>query len=344
MSDISLCNSTGDSQVDRILQGIVGLYECVLPGYIAGYYVIGSYADATSVPISDIDFIIVFAKPVTHEQLAQIHSLAQHCALISPIRLDIGFTLQHDLSGIERTLLKLGSLLVYGNDLRDTLQLPPLELYQRDVTWSPYRFLGQVIRLQDVLTYPLGYPDATDPFFGYAKKRISAWYPPAVEQGTKELITGIARTATALLALHAQHYVGTKSASIRAYREYIGDEWSEYLETLYRKGKREWHYAVPQHSADHELLRDLCKRTLAFENHYFWCYRIYLLERLQGTDDERLFAAQRLTQVVYRDAVMIAALDQNARSGSAEVRRAAVQALEPIGQHESHEPRLSDTL
>lgn len=54
------------------------------------------------------------------------------------------------------------------------LRLPPLERYRCDVTWSPYRFLGQVIRDQAVLAYSLSYPDATDPFFGYAKKRISA--------------------------------------------------------------------------------------------------------------------------------------------------------------------------
>jgi len=61
------------------------------------------------------------------------------------------------------------------------------------------------------------------------------------------LITGVTRTATALLALRAQQYVGTKSARIRLYREHIADEWAEYLETLYRKGKGQWQYAVPGH-------------------------------------------------------------------------------------------------
>jgi hypothetical protein len=95
-----------------------------------------------------------------------------------------------------------------------------------------------VIRERQVLAYPLSYPDASDRFYGYTKKRIAAWYPAAMEQGTKELITGITRTATALLALRAHQYVGSKSASIRLYREHIADEWTEYLETVYHKGKR----------------------------------------------------------------------------------------------------------
>lgn len=313
VSDYNVRNSTGNSDVDHILQMIVGCYEHAFPGSIRAYYVIGSYADGSTVPISDIDFAIVFARPLTSDQLAQAHALVQHCAQMSPIRLDIVLTLEQDLSGIEQVLLKLGSLFVYGEDLRHQLQLPPLAQYQRDVTWSPYRFLGQVIREQRVLAYPLIYPDATDSFYGYTKKRIAAWYPATVEQGTKELISGVTRTATALLALCAQQYVGTKNASIQLYRDYIGDEWSEYLETLYRKGKGDWHYAVPEHPADQQLLRDLCYQTLAFENHYFWHYRTYLLDLLQRTDSDRLFAAQRLTQVVYRDQTIIETLQQNAQ-------------------------------
>ncbi len=203
---------------------------------------------------------------------------------------------------------------------------------QRDVTWSPYRFLGQVIRERLVLAYPLTYPHAGDRFYGYTKKRIAAWYPAGIEQGTKELITGVTRTATALLALRAQQYVGTKSASIRLYRDYIADEWTEYLETLYRKGKSEWQYAVPDHPADQQLLRELCQHTLAFENQYFQHYRTYLLDLLQGTDDERLFAAERLTQVVYTDDAIADMLRANTQAARAEVRAASAQALALIGR------------
>jgi len=224
VSDCTLRNSTGNPQVDHILQTIVARYEHAFPSSIRAYYVIGSYADASMVPISDIDFTIVFATPLTPDQLAQAHGLVQLCAQISPIRLDIGLALERDLSGIDQVLLKLGSLFVYGDDVRHQLTLPLLAQYQRDVTWSPYRFLGQVIREWPVLVYPLSYPDANDPFYGYTKKRIASWYPAAIEQGTKELITGVMRTATALLALRAQQYVGTKSASIRLYREHIADE------------------------------------------------------------------------------------------------------------------------
>src|SRR4051812_43215990 len=201
MSEYTLCSSTSSAVVDRVLITIVGRYERAFPNLIRAYYVIGSYADASMVPISDLDLVIMFARPLTSDQLAQAHAIMQQCAEHSPLRLDIGLTLQHDLSGTEQVLLKLGSRLVYGEDMRDQLVLPPIAQYRRDVTWSPYRFLGQVMRDQQALTYPLDYPDASDPFYGYATKRLAAWYPTATEQGTKELITGVTRTATALLAL-----------------------------------------------------------------------------------------------------------------------------------------------
>ncbi|MEM7134222.1 MAG: hypothetical protein AAF702_48580 [Chloroflexota bacterium] len=71
------------------------------------------------------------------------------------------------------------------------------------------------------------------------------------------------------------------------------------METWYRKGKLEWHYTTPAQAEDQNLLRDLCQQTLAFENHYFQHYRDYLEKLLNGSEEEKLFAAQRLTQVCY---------------------------------------------
>ncbi|MEM7129452.1 MAG: nucleotidyltransferase domain-containing protein [Chloroflexota bacterium] len=329
MQTLTLHNSTENPEVDRILQEIIHLYETEFPEYIRVYYVIGSYADGSSISLSDIDLAIIFAKGLTREQLEHAWALAEQCSSFSEIRLDIGLDLEKRLPGVGRVLFKLGGLCVYGTDIRDQLELPPLAEYQQDVTWSPYRFLGQVIRNQEVLTYPLGYPDPDDPFYGYTQKRIDAWYPATTTAGTKEIITGVTRTATALLALRAECYVGTKKASVDLYRRQIGDEWSDFLETWYRKGKLEWYYTIPAQAEDQDLLRDLCQQTLAFENHYFQHYRDYLEKLLSGSEEEKLFAVQRLTQVCYRDEEMVSTLQEIVQSltVSAEIRDVATQAL-----------------
>jgi hypothetical protein len=55
-----------------------------------------------------------------------------------------------------------------------------------------------------------------------------------------------------------------------------------------------------------------------------------LLERLQGTDAEQLFAAERLTQVRYTDAEVVGLLQTNTQAASAAVRAASAQALAQI--------------
>jgi len=56
------------------------------------------------------------------------------------------------------------------------------------------------------------------------------------------------------------------------------------------------------------------------------------LDLLQGTDDERLFAAERLTQVVYTDDAIAGMLRANTQAARAEVRAASAQALALIGR------------
>jgi hypothetical protein len=60
MNDITPLHSTGNQQVDHILQGVIGLYEMIFPGRIRGYYLVGSYADGSAVAASDIDVEIWF--------------------------------------------------------------------------------------------------------------------------------------------------------------------------------------------------------------------------------------------------------------------------------------------
>ena len=114
----------------------------------------------------------------------------------------------------------------------------------------------------------IDYPDPDDEYFGYATKRIDAWYPPDVTCGLKEWVSTATRIARALLALQRGEYVGSKGAAIASYRALIADEWGEYLDLLYRKGRIEWAYRVPESGADRALLRDLCRRFLDFERHF----------------------------------------------------------------------------
>lgn len=308
MEPITLLASPGVEEIDRILCGIVTIFEASFPGRVRGYYLLGSYADGGAVAISDIDLLLLFAGALTADERAGAVALVEGCALLSATRLDIVICDEATIAS-EVVLLQRGGLLIYGADTRAQLPLPPLDIYTRETMDAARHFITCVLRGADRLIYPLAYPDPAGEFFGYDTLRIPEWYPPGTERGVKELVTTATRIARASLALRAGRYAGSKGGSVTAYGEYIGDEWADLLAALYNNGKLRWGYAVPTNAEERRLLRDLCRRMLAFENDFLARYRGYLLGLLRtGDAAERAHARQKLREVIFSDAEAHAAL------------------------------------
>src|SRR5688572_16634796 len=99
MALLSLLTSTGDDRADTILRGAVSLWEQLFPLRIRGYYLSGSYANATATPTSDLDLTILF-KDSYHDQAES--DLAQELceaieALHPAIFLDMGYLSEESL-------------------------------------------------------------------------------------------------------------------------------------------------------------------------------------------------------------------------------------------------------
>jgi predicted nucleotidyltransferase len=302
--------SSGNQQVDDIIEGLIGIYEAVFPGRIRGYYLSGSYVAGGLTPLSDLDLFVLFKERFANpEEAATARRLNQalYTARLTPMRLDIPAQGEHNLSPHDRIQLKLASRVVYGEDARDTIALPAMDEYIRATMQLAHGNLARVLRCPDwhemaVLTFPLDYPDPDDEFFGYAWKRIPFWYPPDTTRGIKELVMTIGRITTALIAHKARRYVPQRGDSVTLYRECIGDEWSDYVAAIYRDGKARWGYLVPDDPTERQSLRNLCSQTLGFENHFLATYHAYLLSELaHGDDPARQFALDRLREVTFPD-------------------------------------------
>lgn len=343
---LALRVSSGDAQVDDILRGIVRAYEAVFPGRVRGYYLLGSYADGDAVEISDIDLMLLFRGTLDDAERARGKELERDVGSRDPVRLDLWLAGEDGQAReaarrqpdgalplyIETVrgavALKLGGVCVYGEDVRERVALPPLAVYTRDAMDGGAFFLRWVLRRAEQLRFPLEYPDLGGAFYGYDTVRVTEWYPPDTAHGIKELVTSTTRCATALVALAAGRYVGTKGGAITGYREHIGGERADYLEELYTSGKHRWRYRVPDAPAERERLRALCARTLDFERHFFAVFREYLLAAARSADeDARRFAAEQLATVLYTDGEMLDTLDTLRQDGAARVRVAAEAAL-----------------
>jgi hypothetical protein len=149
---MNLQNTTGNQQVDNILRALISLYELLFPGRIRGYYLIGSYSDASAGSISDIDMYILFKNHFMDKaEENKAYSIQEACALMSPIRLDIPIMSEEQLKP-EDVRLKLSSVLLYGEDIRDELALPTREAYSCYITQWPLHFFRRIHRME-VLHY-----------------------------------------------------------------------------------------------------------------------------------------------------------------------------------------------
>lgn len=259
---------TGEREVDDSIASIVRAYEDGLPDLALAYYLTGSWADGTAVGLSDIDLSILFATTPADREIRE-RGIEIWSSLSSPIHLDVVMRAIDTLPSrpSEIVSLKSASRLMYGTDVRDRLPWPSLAAYLADVTERAYDFVGRVLRGIEDVAPPLDYAAPTEEFYGYDRKRVP-WYPAGVERGSKELVTAATRIATAVVALRTGRFVGSKEQSVRLYRETVGDEWADFLELLYEKGKLEWEYQMPTDPVDREMLRNLTERMLGFEEHF----------------------------------------------------------------------------
>ena len=128
MDNILLLQSTGNQKVDDILRGTIGIFEAGFPDRIRGYYLVGSYADGTAVPTSDIDMKILFKNRFRDDvEQKKAQQICDCCfGLISPIVGDV--TARDEDTVFSKSSLRLvikeSSLLIYGEDIRDKIPLP----------------------------------------------------------------------------------------------------------------------------------------------------------------------------------------------------------------------------
>ena len=339
--EISLSHKTGNQQVDRILQGVVGIFETVFPDRIRGYYLVGSYADGTAISTSDIDLQIIFKHRFQNEQEQEkARQIWDSCWWISPIGLDTVILSEERILSRGSVSVKLVSLLVYGEDIREKIPLPPIEEYVRQSMYRLHYFLIRVVRKNlKVLTIPLDYPDPEGECYGYDYRII-------IKDGLrlrspKGLINITGRIASAMIASQTKQYVASKNHCLKLYREYINDEWTSLLEEIEEKCRTRWEYLMPKDKEDLKQLRAICQQTLAFENHFLTTtYKDYLLAELLDADDsDKLVAVKRLGEVIYPDDEEVyGALGSLARSDNAELQEAVKETIEKISKVQEKQP------
>ena len=312
----TLLESTGSLSADRLLKGVIGVFEQVFPDRVRGYFVRGSYASATSTEGSDLDMFVVFKDAfVEPAEAMKARDICGHCALLSPLLLEILVVserlLQREDNLVIALQLKLASRPVFGQDIRPQLPDFQAEAYVRAVVDAPYfNYTFPPQRRSSPLTYPLGHIDPEGAFYGFDQWLIPG--PDGVDiPSTKLLVATVGWTATALIALATGRYVRDKRACVDLYQQHVADQWTGLVVSVHELCRNRWHYRLPTGEGDRHRLRELCEQALAFQNHFLSRYRSYLLDELRCAAPHRqALAAKRLAQIRYPDSEVVDALHQ----------------------------------
>jgi hypothetical protein len=299
---LSLVTSSGSQPADQALCALIDTFETRFPGRIKAYYVEGSHADRSAIATSDIDLVLIFKdRFVDRAERSAARQVGADYASVSACELDLEIIDEQQAVRSAFPTLKLASMLLYGEDIRERLALMPIVEWTRDRMHAAYWLMVKVFNRPPMVRYPLGYPQPDQEFFGY-DQRMMQLPDGAQVRCTRDLVRVTGWAATALIALKTGTYVVRKRDCHLRYHELIGDEWSNLLREIYERCNGNWHYRIPAALSDRRALREICARTLEFENHFLRAFKSFVLAELRGDDAESKRAAIGLLgQIPYDD-------------------------------------------
>lgn len=300
MPRLHLKARTDHGDIDRALADVVTLLVQRFPAQLRSIYLLGSWAYGDVRPTSDIDAVAVFRPDTSREVEREAEAAVD--AYGAEHRLPIGLfsAVEGRIRCLARVQLKQSALLLYGDDIRPEIELPTPIAWAREQMHGMYLVTG-FSRGLEVMDLPLDYLAPDDEFFGLATERAQDGNGNR-RPGTRDLVTGAGWYASALLAWRTSVILVRKVDVPDAYATHLGGDWAPFLHDLFASCRDRWSYAIPADPADRQHLRELCRRSLDFENHFLSSYRDFVLGELSSTDEEVRGSAMRtLERLPYRD-------------------------------------------
>jgi hypothetical protein len=286
-----LLHTTGRPHIDRVIAGIIAIYQAAFPGRIRGYYLVGSLSRGTAGTNSDIDLEIIFKDSFLLDEPDRLILVRQGCRALSAIHLDLPARDEASLLQTDTVALKTASALVYGEDTRESIPLPSIETYLRRVSIPTHRALTSEFRSLPV-SLPLTYPQQEAEFYGYVPTDPNH---PHFIWGTKIWVLDIGWMATFLLAYQTGMMVPSKDDMPHLYHEHIHDEWTSFITEVHDLCRLQWEYTIPVNAHDRARLRALCEQTLAYENHVMGLYQVWL--KAEAEHGDTALATERLKAI-----------------------------------------------
>jgi hypothetical protein len=326
MAPLHISTAVLDDGLTGAIESLANALEQTFPGVIHSAYLFGSHTEGTTRPGSDLDLCLV-AEDDPDEVTGALTNLCHRVGAEAGIPpLDVLVLSLDALLSEGHFRIASCSVHLWGLDVRPDMPPLPFDRYLRRYTLAPLAYMGRVLRGTSILDPPLTWPDPDDEWRGYSRDRLPPQGIPI--QNVKAFVATACWIASVLVSFRSGRTVASKRDAVSLYRAGIGDAWTGMIEAIHDLGVDGAGYALPESPSDRAVLRDLCTRMPDLENHYLDSYRAWLLTELHCDDTAaRVAALERLAEVTWRDATIMGALHRCRDTGDAEVRNAAIAAL-----------------
>jgi hypothetical protein len=309
----------------KYLEAIIEIVNIAIPNKIRAFYLTGSYAENYSINTSDLDGLILLKKSSTKEDIQKAAKILDNLSQISNKDLDISILNETKITNpksphdtIDSLIVLQNSKLIYGKDIKFKIPEIDFEAYFETRINEPLYFIKRVRKVK-FLKYPLKYPNLKDFYLGYCNRKLLVQGEEVLS--SKELVVNVGWIATALIVLKSGEMVVRKNDCLPKYKKYIGDEWVEFLESIFLICRNKWKYLLPEKIEDKNKLRDLCLKALDFENKFLETYKDFLIKKLDESRLEKLFVIDILSKNLhYNDDILIKKLINLKKSGDKQLK------------------------
>lgn len=285
-----------DPAVCRVLAGVIGVVETILPRQVHSYYLVGSHVHDAALPTSDIDLTIIFKQPLAPLPLRGMQDVLRCCSKISPFPIDVKI---RTLAEVDAICILDQPILLYGPDLRSQLPVFSPEQSLRAVMIQCFNEVAAILDEARPLPLPAVPPDPTDRFLGMVRRLVRE-ADGSEQPGLKWLAASIIWPAKALILARSGRWIlGKGEPVIETYRSAVGGPFVDIVAAANRRLWRDWLYRVPSSEAERDELRRICQDSLAFFTFFLREYRQFWLTQTHTTDAQvdRL-AAHHLGDIV----------------------------------------------
>lgn len=231
---MELHTSTGSRDADAVAQAAVAAISQALPTRVRCVVVIGSRADGSASPSSDLDLVVWLRGSATpgEIQVAEEAARAAVAGREGPV-FDLTIAGESDETWEKSDAAKC-SKVVAGEDVRAALPAVPDvdDAYIAEtIDWS-LRMQRETVRPTGPLSLPLTAPDPADSMLGYVIHTQDG-IPT-----TRPWVNLVGTIAKFRIEMATRTQVASKTYALTQYGSFVGDDWTSFLDAMHTLVRR----------------------------------------------------------------------------------------------------------